>query len=63
MPGRDPMLLTGPENQGSARAAAPGLDVRLYPPFGLLGQDRSRTPPLADLLREAGIARRRARSA
>ncbi len=55
VPGRDPMLLAGPENQGTARAAAIDLDVRLYPPFGLLGQDRSGTPALADLLAEAGI--------
>ncbi len=55
-PGRDPVVLTGPENQGAARAAPVDLDVRLYPPFGLLGQDRSRTPPLADLLSDAGIA-------
>ena len=57
VPGRDPLLLAGPENQGSARAAPVALDVRLYPPFGLLGQDRTRTPPLADLLAEAGIGR------
>lgn len=56
-PGRDPVVLAGPENQGSARAAAISLDVRLYPPFGLLGQDRSHTPPLAGLLSDAGIAR------
>ncbi len=57
VPGRDPMLLAGPENQGTGRAAPVDLDVRLYPPFGLLGQDRTKTPPLADLLAEAGIAR------
>ncbi len=56
VPGREPVLLTGPENQGAARAAPVGLDVRLYPPFGLLGQDRRKTPPLADLIAEAGIA-------
>ncbi|CAN5272359.1 hypothetical protein BH10PSE9_BH10PSE9_00610 [soil metagenome] len=44
-PGRDPVLFAGPENQGAARAAAIALEVRLYPPFGLLGQDRRRTPP------------------
>ncbi len=54
--GRDPVLLTGPENQGAARAAAIDLDVRLYPPFGLLGQERHGTPPLAGMLAEAGIA-------
>jgi hypothetical protein len=56
VPGLDPVLLTGPENQGTARAAAIGLDVKLYPPFGLLGQERRQTPPLADLLSAAGIA-------
>ncbi len=56
VPGRDPVLLTGPENQGTARAAAIDLDVRLYPPFGLLGQDRSGTLPLADILGAAGLA-------
>ena len=55
VPGREPMLLTGPENQAPARTAAIDLDVKLYPPFGLLGQDRSRTPSLADLFAEAGI--------
>jgi hypothetical protein len=56
VPGRDPVILTGPENQGTARAASINAEVKLFPPFGLLGQDRSRTPPLADLLRDAGIA-------
>ena len=45
-----PALLTGPENQGAARAAAVALDVSLFPPFGLLGQDRSKTRPLDELL-------------
>lgn len=53
--GRDPLLLTGPENQGMARAAAVPLDVRLYPPFGLMGQERTRTPDLGAVLAEAGI--------
>ncbi len=57
VPGREAMLLAGPENQGAGRAAPVGLDVRLYPPFGLLGQERRQTPPLADLLAEAGIAK------
>ena len=57
VPGRAPMLIAGPENQGAGRAAPIALDVRLYPPFGLLGQDRTKTPPLADLLAEAGIAK------
>jgi hypothetical protein len=48
-------VLTGPENQGTARAASIDLDVRLYPPFGLLGQERKDTQPLADLLQSAGL--------
>ncbi len=55
VPGREPVLLAGPENLGPAGTAALDLDVRLYPPFGLLGQDRSRTPVLADLLADAGV--------
>lgn len=55
--GRDPLLLTGPENQGAAKSAAIPMDVRLFPPMGLLGQDRSNTSRLSDLLSEAGIRR------
>lgn len=54
--GRDPVILTGPENQGTARRSAIDVEVLLYPPFGLLGQDRTRTPVLADLLRSKGVA-------
>ena len=49
------MLLAGPENLGRAGASPIELEAKLYPPFGLMGQDRSRTLPLADLLREAGL--------
>ncbi len=55
--GNEPVLLTGPENQGPAKSAAIAMDVRLYPPMGLLGQDRSNTPQLSDLLSKAGIRR------
>src|SRR4029079_10612008 len=55
-PGSTPVLITGPENQGSGGAAPVELDVKLYPPFGLLGQDRKKTLPLADLLRQSGVA-------
>jgi hypothetical protein len=57
MPRRTPVLLTGLENQACAAAAPLELDVRLYRPFGLMGQDRANTPPLAELLRDAGLAR------
>lgn len=55
VPGRTPTILAGPENLGRAAAAAIGVETRLYPPFGLLGQDRRHTAPLADLLADAGL--------
>lgn len=55
-PGTTPTLLTGPENLSRARNAAIEVEARLYPPFGLLGQDRSRTPALEEVLRNAGVA-------
>lgn len=54
-PGKTPTLLTGPENQGVAKAAPLSMEVILYPPLGLMGQDRSQTPALAYLLSEAGL--------
>lgn len=51
----DPVIITGPENQGYASSSPLQPEVRLYPPFGLLGQDRSQTPPLPDLLVKAGL--------
>jgi hypothetical protein len=51
----EPTLLVGPENVGCAQAAALPLGVTLFPPFGLLGQRRDETPPLAELLRTAGL--------
>ncbi len=56
-PGKTPVVVTGPENQGYAPISPVELNVVLYPPFGLLGQDRTKTPPLADVLTNAGIAR------
>ena len=55
LPGRDPVLLTGPENIGVAAAAPLAMDVVIYPPMGLMGQDRDHTPPLHQLLMEFGI--------
>ncbi len=57
VPGQDPLLLTGPENQGVAKAAPIPMNVCLYPPMGLLGQDRSETDDLTDLLHRARIDR------
>lgn len=53
----DPVLLTGLENQGTGKAAPLPLDVRLFRPFGLMGQERRGTPALADLLADAGLRR------
>jgi hypothetical protein len=55
--GEIPTLLAGPENLGRAQNAAIEVQARLYPPFGLLGQDRSQTPALEEVLASAGIER------
>ena len=55
--GRDPLLVTGPENLGRARESKTGGGALLYPPFGLLGQDRTKTPALFDLLADAGLGK------
>lgn len=55
-PGEMPTLLAGPENLSRARRIAMiDLEARLYPPFGLLGQDRSLTPALEEAMRTAGL--------
>jgi hypothetical protein len=56
-PQSEPTILVGPENL--LRAGNAGIDVaaRLYPPFGLMGQDRSKTPALEEAMRNAGIER------
>lgn len=55
VPGRTPTLFTGPENLARAGASMVEVEARLYQPFGLLGQERRRTPPLEELLRAAGL--------
>jgi hypothetical protein len=55
VPGRTPTIFAGPENLGRAATSAIEVEAKLYPPFGLLGQDRRRTPPLDDILRTAGL--------
>ena len=57
VPGKEPVLVTGPENQGYAKVSPLDLRCVLYPPFGLLGQDRRKSPALADVLADAGIGR------
>ncbi|MEQ1768847.1 MAG: hypothetical protein ABL879_03335 [Devosia sp.] len=54
-PGETPTLLAGPENLGRAQNAMIEVAARLYPPFGLMGQDRSQTPALDEVLTTAGI--------
>lgn len=56
--GRDPVIITGPENLGRARASKNSPSAILSPTFGLMGQDRTKTPSLVDLLSNAGIQRR-----
>ena len=51
----EPVLITGPENQGYAQVSPLNLHLVLYPPFGLLGQDRSQTPDIEDVLRDIGL--------
>jgi Xaa-Pro aminopeptidase len=55
-PGEIPTLLAGPENLGRAQKSEIEVEARLYPPFGLLGQDRSHTPDLEEVLTSAGLA-------
>lgn len=55
VPGTTPTLLAGPENLGRARDSAIEVEARLYPPFGLMGQDRTRTPALQEVLENAGL--------
>ena len=55
-PGAIPTLLAGPENLGRAQHSTIEVQARLYPPFGLMGQDRSQTPDLEEVLTSAGLA-------
>lgn len=57
-PGGARVLITGNECVPyAARAALPGLTVRLSQTMSLLGQDRSAAPRLTDVLRDAGMRR------
>ncbi len=55
VPGQAPVLLVGNEGLAYARVAPPGVEVRLYQTLSLVSQDRSASPPLAGILRDAGI--------
>ena len=41
--GKDPVIITGPENVGLAAATMLGTSSLLWPGFGLLGQDRTKS--------------------
>jgi hypothetical protein len=53
--GQRPLLLVGNEGWDYATVSPVELDVQLYQPFSLLGQDRSRSKPLAEIMRSMGI--------
>jgi Metallopeptidase family M24/Creatinase/Prolidase N-terminal domain len=57
VPGRAPTLLVGNEGAAYAKVVPPAVEVLLYQTLSLVGQDRSASPPLADILRGAGIGR------
>src|ERR1700755_3372394 len=54
-PSQTPTLLAGPENLGRAQKSTIEVEARLYPPFGLMGQDRTQTPDLSEVLTSAGV--------
>ncbi len=55
--GHRPLLLVGNEGWDYAKISLLDLDVQLYQPFSLLGQDRSRSKPLVELLTGIGIVK------
>jgi hypothetical protein len=50
-----PHLLVGNEGWGYAQISPVKLERHLYQPFGLMGQDRSKSDPLANILRDTGV--------
>jgi Xaa-Pro aminopeptidase len=55
VPGQAPVLLVGNEGVSYAKVVPPAIEVLLYQTLSLVCQDRSANPPLADVLRGAGI--------
>ncbi|MEZ5872275.1 MAG: aminopeptidase P family N-terminal domain-containing protein [Nitratireductor sp.] len=51
----EPVIFAGLENHGVAAASPLKPQTVLYPPMGLMGQDRSKTPVLEEALRDAGL--------
>ena len=56
--GKDPVIITGPENVGLAAITPLGATSLLWPGFGLLGQDRTKAVPLPEQLAKAGLQKR-----
>jgi hypothetical protein len=55
VPGRAPVLLVGNEGEAYAKVVPDGVQVVLYQSFSLVSQDRSASPRLSVVLREAGL--------
>ena len=55
--GYRPLLLVGNEGWDYAKVSPLDLDVQLYQPFSLLGQDRSRSKSIRALLGEVGVGK------
>jgi Xaa-Pro aminopeptidase len=53
--GKDPVIITGPENVGLAAVTPLGATALLWPGFGLLGQDRTKAVTLPEQLAKAGL--------
>jgi hypothetical protein len=51
-----PRLLVGNEGLGYTGVSPLALDVELFQPFSLIGQDRSHSRSLVEILRHAGVA-------
>ncbi|MCL4831664.1 MAG: M24 family metallopeptidase [Caldilineaceae bacterium] len=55
--GRRPILLVGNEGWDYTQISPLDLDVQLYQPFSLLGQDRTRSRGLSEILRSSGVGK------
>jgi Creatinase/Prolidase N-terminal domain len=55
LPGRPPVLLVGNEGEAYAKVVPDGIEVVLYQSFSLVGQDRSVSPRLGQVLKAAGL--------
>lgn len=55
--GQKPILMVGNEGWDYAKISPLDLDVQLYQPFSLLGQDRTRSRSLSEILKGAGVVK------